>query len=52
MTTTRFTLTKSGKLYVVTDTHSNPQEDAVVYCFKALYKAEAFLAMMVAEHCK
>lgn len=49
----RFDLRKSHsrkKPWVVEDTASDPNEDAVLYHFASKKEAEDFKAMMVAEH--
>jgi hypothetical protein len=49
----RFELRKSHsqkKPWVVEDTASDPNEDAVLYHFTSEKKAKDFKAMMVAEH--
>jgi hypothetical protein len=54
MPTERFQISKSQsvkKPWIVEDTQSDPAEDAVIYHFTTKKKAEAFKAMMVAEHC-
>lgn len=50
----RFVLSKNctGQKWIITDTASDPCEDAVIYTFPTKAKAIAFKAMMIAEHNK
>jgi hypothetical protein len=53
MATERFDLRKSHsrkKPWIVEDTASDPNEDAVIYHFASKKQAEDFKAMMIAEH--